>query len=180
MSSPGEAAEFEVLYQEQAPRVLAFCLRRADRTSAEDAMAETFAVAWRRRHDLPNPALPWLLGVARRVLANQRRARRRQERLGERLSVVPPADPNERFDIGVYDALRSLPPRDREVLVLAAWDELHAAEAAQVLGCSTTAYRLRLHRARRRFAQLLANANPTEEAPRRSAPVDVSVEEMTR
>jgi RNA polymerase sigma-70 factor (ECF subfamily) len=173
------APEFEVLYLEHAPRVLAFCLRRADRATAEDAMAETFAVAWRRRHDVPHPPLPWLLGVARRALANQRRAAQRQERLGTRLAAVPRAEPAEESDAHVYEALRALRARDREVLILTAWDELSAAEAAEVFGCSPTAYRIRLHRARRRFARLLAEEGQAEARPAGSRPVDLSVEEMT-
>ena len=65
---------FERLYRANYDRVLAYGLRRTDPERARDATAETFVVAWRRLADVPPDPLPWLLGVARRVLANERRA----------------------------------------------------------------------------------------------------------
>jgi RNA polymerase sigma-70 factor (ECF subfamily) len=52
-------------------------------------------------------------------------------------------------------ALRRLPARDREALLLAAAGELGTAEAARVVGISSSAYKMRLHRARRRLHELL-------------------------
>jgi RNA polymerase sigma-70 factor (ECF subfamily) len=48
-------------------------------------------------------------------------------------------------------ALNGLPEADREALMLAAWEGLSAQQAARVLGCSPTAFRIRLHRARRKL-----------------------------
>jgi RNA polymerase sigma factor (sigma-70 family) len=157
---PFESHEaFESLYKAYAPDVLAFCLRRAVPSAAEDALAETFAVAWRRRRDIPDHALSWLLGVSRRVLANHRRASRRLAALEERLVLERPvvAD-SEAADPAVLPALAALPAKDQEVLLLAAWDELTSRDAGRVLGCSATAYRLRLLRARRRLARNLEPA----------------------
>lgn len=126
-------------------------------------MAETFLVAWRRLDQVPEHALPWLLAVARRTLANNRRSSRRRERLTERLRVelgkvqVVPVEPR------LLDALHTLSVDDREVLLLVAWDGLSTAEAADVLGCSATACRIRLHRARKRLAAAL------ESGPARTA-----------
>jgi RNA polymerase sigma-70 factor, ECF subfamily len=71
----------------------------------------------------------------------------------------------------VLEALAALSEAEREVLMLAAWEELSSSEAARVLGCSATAYRIRLHRARKRLrerlgsrVQPLARAAPTEES----------------
>jgi RNA polymerase sigma-70 factor (ECF subfamily) len=58
----------------------------------------------------------------------------------------------------VLAALATLGERDREVLLLHAWDGLDNAEAATVLGCSANAFAVRLHRARRRFADALDTA----------------------
>ena len=71
------AARFEALFQAHHRRVLAYALRRSSREAdAEDVVADTYAVAWRRIADIPDgdDALPWLLGVARRVSANQHRS----------------------------------------------------------------------------------------------------------
>jgi hypothetical protein len=70
--------------------VLAFSIRRLpDRSTAEDAAAETFAVAWRRRELIPEEPLPWLYGIALRVAANQRRPRRGAELRRKRRKIDP-------------------------------------------------------------------------------------------
>jgi RNA polymerase sigma-70 factor (ECF subfamily) len=144
--------------------VLAYALRRADRSTAEDVVAETFAIAWRRMDDVPDPPLPWLLGVARRVLANLQRGERRRRALVERLrrepaaaAQVPPGD-----DGRVAAALAALAERDREALLLHAWEGLDNAAASTVMGCSAAAFAVRLHRARERFARALAELDRDE------------------
>lgn len=131
-----------------------YALRRSDRDTAQDVVAETFAVAWRRLDAVPRDPLPWLYAVARRVLANQRRSTARREALKTALarSTAGFAAP---VDHDLADALRRLPSGDRELLTLVAWEGLSPREAAAALGCSDTACRLRLHRARRRLAALL-------------------------
>jgi RNA polymerase sigma factor (sigma-70 family) len=152
-----DADEFDAFYRAHVGDVRAYCLRRADPTLAEDAVAETFAIAWRRRAEITNQPRGWLLGVARRVLANRRRADRRQANVAARLAEQPLADAAHNADAPpVLDALSRLAPGDQEVLMLAAWEELSSREAARVLGCSPVAARLRLHRARRRLAQSLS------------------------
>lgn len=76
---------FELLYAKHAPAVKAYVLRRADASTADDVVAEVFVVCWRRFDDVPVDPLPWLLGVARRVLSTQRRGERRRGALHERL-----------------------------------------------------------------------------------------------
>jgi DNA-directed RNA polymerase specialized sigma24 family protein len=63
----------------------------------------------------------------------------------------------------VIEALSCLSELDQEALLLSAWDGLNSKEAAQVLGCTPVAFRLRLHRARRRFERVLA-ADPSVHA----------------
>ena len=67
------------IYRRHSAAVLAYALRRCAPDDAADVASETFVVAWRRIADIPDePAVrPWLFGVARRVLANQRRGIRR-------------------------------------------------------------------------------------------------------
>jgi len=73
------------LYERYAGPVHRYALRRSDRETADEVVAQVFMVAWRRRSALPEDALPWLYGVARRALAEQRRGAARRERLGARL-----------------------------------------------------------------------------------------------
>ncbi len=151
------------LYTLHGRPVLAYALRRASSAEdAADALAETFLIAWRRLDSVPSDdALPWLYGVARRVLANQRRAAHRRVRLAERLRQELPAaiqavDPPVAADAPVMAALRRLSADDQEILLLAAWEQLGPNEIAEVLGVSRIAARSRLHRARQRLADRTA------------------------
>lgn len=150
------ATAFDTLYREHAARVLAYVRRRVDDDpeAAADVTAEVFTVAWRRLDDVPQQALPWLLGVARRQLANHYRAGRRRHALLQRIGREPsrptlsePRVPDERL----ASAMHELAPDDRELLLLIGWDELGPAEAAEVLGLHPATARTRLHRARRRL-----------------------------
>jgi RNA polymerase sigma factor (sigma-70 family) len=149
--------KFEELYAACHDPLLGYALRRtADGQDAADVLAQTFLTAWRRLDDVPDgeSARLWLYGVARHVLANHRRGERRRSALGDRLrgelaGAVPAIEPS---DGTVSAAFRGLGERDRELLSLVAWEGLDAARIAVVLGCSRNAARIRLHRARRRFA----------------------------
>ncbi len=139
--------------------------RMAGRDLAEDAVAETFAVVWRKRDLIPDPALPWLYAIAVRVIANQRRGIERRRALGERLAHAEPSggggvDPVDSIDRrdAFAAAFGRLSEQEREVLRLVAWDGLDNGDAARVLGCSPGAFRVRLHRARRRLEKQLQAA----------------------
>jgi RNA polymerase sigma-70 factor (ECF subfamily) len=165
---------FEALFRQNADTVLAYATRRSDPDTAQEVVAETFAVAWRRLDVVPDPAIAWLLGVARKVLANERRSRSRADALTLRLvrgSGAAAEDAAEVVDarLSVQAALDGLPPADREVLELLAWEGLSAAQAADVLGCSRAAIAVRLHRARRRFHRLL-EAPIDAQAPSSASP----------
>lgn len=154
---PGFDACFEANYS----RLLAFALRRVEgRAVAEDVVAETFAVAWRRRDAMPRRAPPWLYGIAIRVIANQHRSSRRQARLAGRLSGEPDPPGHDPAELvaardELARAFAALSEADREALRLIAWEGLDSQEAATALGCSRTAFRVRLHRARRKLRDLL-------------------------
>jgi RNA polymerase sigma-70 factor (ECF subfamily) len=158
------------MFEQHYGHVLAYARRRcAEPADADDVVAETFTIAWRRVRDIPDEPLPWLYGVARRVLANQRRGRQRWLALLDRLRrepadvPTPPADGGER----VRAAMARLRPQDQEVLRLAAWEGLTHAEVATVLGVSANAAAIRLHRARRHLAAELGGPRLTERpAPR--------------
>jgi RNA polymerase sigma-70 factor (ECF subfamily) len=162
LPSPGARHDrFRAVYEANYHRVLGYAVRRVGRDDAADVVAETFLVAWRRLDDLPDgdAARLWLYGTARRVLANQRRAARRRDRLSERVRaerVVPVEPTAPRGPNPAAAAFARLRPDDRELLALLAWEKLDAGEIAEVFGCSRNAARIRVHRARRRFARELA------------------------
>ncbi|MDJ0663735.1 MAG: sigma-70 family RNA polymerase sigma factor [Acidimicrobiia bacterium] len=146
---------FERVYDDCYDAILRYCLRRSSREDALDAAAETFLVAWRRRADLPvGRELPWLYGVARRVVANQRRGRLRQVTvLASLRSVDEPDDGPETLVVqhseitDLIAALDRLSPKDREVVCLAGWEELDRDELALAVGCTPNAATKRLNRA---------------------------------
>jgi RNA polymerase sigma-70 factor (ECF subfamily) len=162
-------ARFETLYEQCYGRVLAYALRRAAPEVAHDVVGDTFLVAWRRIDSVPEDALPWLLGVARKTLANHRRSARRQDALvGElraeeatALRESPQFEPGELEAVAL--ALERLSDVDRELLRLTVWDDLSVKDAAVVVGMSEVACRVRLHRARRRLAAELAQRAPFRE-----------------
>jgi RNA polymerase sigma-70 factor (ECF subfamily) len=148
---------FEQLFADHLRIVSAYVRRRATAEVADDVVAETFLVAWRRLEDVPPEPKGWLLAVARRVLANQRRATARRAALTAHAAsaMSPKADAGE-GDARVLRALAKLSERDRDLLLLSAWDGLTAAEIAAAVGCSRAAAKVRLHRARRRLQRQLA------------------------
>ena len=156
---------FETYFRRYGGRVHAFALRRGDAGTAQDVTAETFLVAWRRRSQMPAEPLPWLYGIARGVLANDRRGSERQTRLRARIAAEPPAVPTG-ADHEILRALAGLREPDREALLLSAWEGLPARQAAEVLGCSTAAFAVRLHRARRRLESVLSEMALEGEAPK--------------
>jgi RNA polymerase sigma factor (sigma-70 family) len=164
--------QFERLYADCHAAILGYVLRRAENPDdAADAIAETFLIAWRRSEEIPGgeERRLWLYGVARRVLANQRRGERRRFALTQRLSTelahVPrPSEPTNAL-AGLTDAFKQLPESDREILALEGWEGLEPAQIATVLGCSRNAARIRLHRARRRLAEELAHQNAESKRP---------------
>jgi RNA polymerase sigma factor (sigma-70 family) len=152
-------SRFRRMCEAHTAAVLAYALRRTSRDDAADVVAETFLVAWRRLDDVDEgSALPWLYAVARRVLLSQLRTARRQQAIAERVAAVWSEPPSS--NPVLLEALAGLSEREREVLMLTAWEELSSSEAARVLGCSATAYRIRLHRARNRLRERLAQTDP--------------------
>ena len=154
---------FMALYEADFRSVLGYALRRTERPEdAADLVAETFMVAWRRLDEVPSSdCRPWLIGVARNLLANQRRGDFRRSRLAERLgsTLVAQSEVIQFQELEVDDSLRrawaSLGESDREVLALSAWEDLTAPAIAKVLSLPSATVRTRLHRARRRLRRAL-------------------------
>jgi len=159
--------------------VLRYALLHAEPGSAEDVTSEVFLIAWRQLPAVPEPALPWLLGVARNLLRKQADAGRRRRRLTGRIAALTTEADMTAWDTGEYvveraaaiEALGSLADRDVEALTLVTWHGLDLQSAAAVVGCSPRAFTVRLHRARRRLARAVRATDHTQE-PHRAAGVD--------
>ncbi|MBB1243146.1 sigma-70 family RNA polymerase sigma factor [Streptomyces durbertensis] len=154
--------QFEAAYRAFYLPVLRFVRRRLPPHLSEDVVAETFVIAWHRWGERRGETLPWLYGIARRVAANARRAQERAGELEGRLraqrpdDVTPAAEAHALERAKAVRVLAGLPERDREVLMLVSWDGLEPQTAARVMGCSRGAFLVRLHRARRRLEQAIA------------------------
>ena len=160
--TPARETRFEELFRGSYAAVRAYALRRAPGDVAQDVVAETFLVAWRRIDDVPEDALPWLYGVARRVLANERRSAGRRVALERRVAhyaaTGETSDASARLGDAelVRAALAGLSDKHREALMLVAWHGLTGARAARAAGCTPAAFAVRLHRARAKLATQLA------------------------
>ena len=179
-SQPSREARFRAVYEATYDDLLRFAQRRVDPSHAEDVAADAFLVAWRRLDDMPvevGDARPWLFGVARATILNHRRSGRRREALAVRLADATSSTGGEsdealaasRLDLAAGWA--RLSPAEQEAISLAVWEGLSSAQAGVVLGCTATAYRLRLSRARRALRRHLdaTAASEPESTPRASA-----------
>lgn len=158
---------FEALYDRYRLPVLAYCTRRTPRADAADACAETFLVAWRRFDDLPAEpgTLPYLYGIASRVVSNQLRSLRRRTRLDSKLQnlgIAPTPDPSvlvtrRAEDLEVEAAVRRLKAKDREIVMLYTWENLPRETIAEMMGMTKAAVDQRIHRAYKRLSRSLAH-----------------------
>jgi RNA polymerase sigma factor (sigma-70 family) len=165
-----DADAFEVFYRENLDTVRRFVARRvSDPHLAADLTAEIFLAAVDSASSYrPERGVPaaWLIGLARHVVATEFRRQSRDRAVVSRISGRRLLDADsltrieERIDAErnartLYDALASLPRRDRALMELVALDGLSITEAAAVLGVKPGTARVRLHRSRTRVqAQL--------------------------
>lgn len=145
---------FEHLWNDEMPRIFTYAARHVGSADAHDVAAETFTIAWRRWDDITAPPFAWLLGVARHVVGNHVRTLQRGRRLDERVRLLTAVtgrsgahlDLTERLE--ALRRLAALGDKEREALLLTAWDGLSTEQAATVLGISPAAVRKRISRAR--------------------------------
>lgn len=158
----GGDAAFHELRELYHRHVYAYCRRRTQAEAVDDAVADTFLIAWRKSDEIPpgDQALPWLYGVAYRVLTHQWRSAFRRDRLAQKLSsfgVTAMSGPEEVMVLRqearqLLAALAALNRTDQEILRLTAWEELSPAEIAVAFGISVGAVRQRLYSAKRKLA----------------------------
>ncbi|MFJ4166717.1 RNA polymerase sigma factor [Microbacterium sp. NPDC089698] len=163
LERPEAFAEF---FDRHASSVNAFATYRVGRTAAEDVLSETFLTAFRRRADFDLTAesgVPWLLGIATRLIRRHRAVEAKHWRsftasvgraelsssggVEEALSRVDA----EREVTALASRMAALAPRDRETLLLYAWQGLSYEEVAEALGIPVGTVRSRLNRVRRRL-----------------------------
>jgi RNA polymerase sigma-70 factor (ECF subfamily) len=139
--------------------------RRRGARDPDNVAAECMTIAWRRLDDVPaDDPLPWLLGCARRLVLSQRKHEQGRVALDDVAEPRFEAPEPVGLDAELTAALLELSDMDREALLLVAWEDLTPAQAARALGINPVAFRVRLHRARRRctsaFAERLSRPTP--------------------
>ena len=169
----GDAAAFGRFYRRHEQRVLGYAIAHcANAGDVADVVGETFLAALRsasRFTDRNGDAVGWLIGIARHVVAHQRRSFARRQRLTGRLQALPTFCPDEAAAVdAAIDAARLAPrlaailgtlaAKDRELLELVSADGLTPAQAGAVLGMNPNTARLRLSRARARMRDGLARS----------------------
>jgi RNA polymerase sigma-70 factor, ECF subfamily len=183
---------FAAIFREHASAVRRFARRRVGDDAADEIVAETFLVAWRRIDRLPDQVLPWLYRAAYLEIANHRRRQQKGDRIDAALLLNYQAEGSD-DDPGIGSEDRSavtrafarLSPKDQEILRLAAWEQVSSTEGARIIGCSVASYRVRLHRARARLArrsdvsepETPTHADPGPRSARRSTPPRPSTEQ---
>ncbi len=148
--------------------LLRYAMRRLDNyNDAEDLVAETLVVTWRRFDELPSQdeELFWLYGVAGRVLSNVLRGRQRSMRLESRLAFERESERDaprySEDDVQrLMAALSELRPEERELLQLIYWEQLSYREVGFVLGTSEKNAGVRISRARQHLRELLDEVGP--------------------
>ena len=174
MTSPAARDRFAEVFGRHHRQVYAYAVSRAGRDVADDIVSDTFLVAWRRLDAMPAEPLPWLLGVARNVVHERHRDAANQLRLLSQ--ALPEAEGDVAEAVAeravTLAALDALGATDRELLTLVGWHGLSTSEAAQVVGCSTATFLVRLHRARRRFERALTEQSAAVVPSRPASPAE--------
>lgn len=162
--SVDEPALFAQIFQRHAPTVGGYTRRRVGLDAVDDVLSETFLVAFRKRASFDmnaDSARPWLLGIATRVMHRHRRAEEKQWLASAAESVRSVASHEERSDarLDASAAMRELGPRiaalssrERDVLLLYAWEDLSYEQIADALKMPIGTVRSKLSRVRKKLA----------------------------
>ncbi|MEV6817407.1 RNA polymerase sigma factor [Nocardiopsis dassonvillei] len=179
MLSLEEPTRFGEVFRRHAPALHRYAARRLGGPDADDVVAETFHIAFRKRdrYDPAHPdARPWLWRIAANLVRRHHRTETRHYRALARTGVDPVLEGfadrvSARVDAqsvskSLAAALAGLSARDRDVLLLVAWGDLTYEEVASVLSVPVGTVRSRLHRARKRVRAALRAATPPKEDSR--------------
>jgi RNA polymerase sigma factor (sigma-70 family) len=153
-----DAHAFREVYDRYAAAIHRFHLGRTRAPdTALDLTAETFAQAWlsrgRFRDVAGGSAAPWLFAIARHVLVASVRRQRLERSACERLGILfavdradTPTEPSEVWLEGLDEAFASLAPNVQEAIRLRVVDDLSFEDVADLMGTSSGAARVRVHR----------------------------------
>ena len=151
----------EELIDQHGDDILRLCLLyMGERQLAEDAFQETFVRAWRHLSGFrgESSVKTWLSHIAVNVCRDMLRTpwlrMRRSARSVEEMEHLPAPDATPRNELS--DAVRALPDKYREVIVLVYYQDMKLGEAAALLRLPVPTVSTRLRRARARLAQLLS------------------------
>lgn len=170
--TPNRPAEdlVEALFHQHVNAIYRYCQAQLGEAAGQDVTSQVFMVAWRKANSIPqDKARAWLFGVARRLVANQHRAGKRQRALIEKAKGINAGAPLEGDPAAIVAgadlarrAIAALGARDREVLCLVLAEDLTKAELGQALGISANAAGVRLSRARAHLTKSIEKLEQTE------------------
>lgn len=172
-ASVSDPERFGILVRRHAPEIQRYVVRRIGSEPAQDVVAETFLAAFRGRGRYRSDGrncLPWLYGIATRLVQRHRRTEIQQLKLLARTGADPVTEPfTDRVDDGVTAsaaktrvaaALAKLPASQRDALLLLVWADLKYEQIAEATGVPVGTVRSRISRARRRLRRQLADLDP--------------------
>ena len=158
---------FETLVATVYEPVQRYLGRRVGPDDASEVLNDVLLVLWRRLDDVPAiEPLPWVYGVAKRTIANQRRGDGRRDRLVGRIGGQARADSYDlrawtgEAESALDTALSELVESERELIRLWAWEQLEPREIATVLDTNPNAVSLRLTRAKKKLADSIERQDP--------------------
>jgi RNA polymerase sigma factor (sigma-70 family) len=169
-ASRAEPGCFAALFDRHARHIHRYLARRVGRQAADDLVAETFLVAFGKRDGYDprfRDARPWLYGIATNLVGRHRREEVRQFRLRQAAGPAPVQHDWAERSVAdltaqsvraqLAEALAGLARPDRDVLLLIGWEQLSYDEVARALGIPVGTVRSRLHRARTKIREALAD-----------------------
>lgn len=153
----------ESAFTEYFRDVYRYIAAHLDRDEVEDAVAEVFAIAITKPQ--PDQPLHWLIGVARNVVYRGHHRRRRRADIDEQIEVrvSPSTEQAVEISLAVAQTMQRLKREEREVLALCLVEGFERDDVAKILGCSTNALNVRLHRAKENFKKQYADLNRQED-----------------
>lgn len=156
--------EFRAAFDQHKDAIYRFAWRMTGNDAADDIAQDVFLALWRQpdRFDPARGSLrAYLLGVARNLTRKRWRDAHRWEELDEERFVAQPVDMERRETSQIVaDAVRALPPLQREALVLAEYEQLSLEDIARIVDAEVGTVKSRLHRARENLRRMLAPFKP--------------------
>ena len=160
---------FDALFAAHFRSIWSYVARRVPAGMVDDVVSRCFTIAWQKFAAIPPSPQDrlWLIGVARRCIADQRRSDGRRSRLVSKIALDVPRQCSDADRVEdprlatVLDSISELSPLDREALQLVLWDGLTHEEASEVMECSVAAFESRYRRARNAVRLSVASESAT-------------------